>query len=56
MADLQTDFVTSMAVVIAVAAAIVLQFHRLRQPLILGYLVAGIICAPLVKSAAFVGY
>ena len=51
MADLQTDFVMSMAVVIAVAAVIILIFHRLRQPLILGYLIAGIISAPLVKSA-----
>jgi monovalent cation:H+ antiporter-2, CPA2 family len=51
MADLQSDFVMSMAIVIAVAAVIILLFHRLKQPLILGYLIAGIICAPLVKSA-----
>ena len=51
MADLQTDFVMSMAVVIAVAAVIILLFHRFKQPLILGYLVAGIISAPLVTSA-----
>lgn len=51
MADLQSEFVMSMAVVIAVAAIIILLFNRLRQPLILGYLIAGIICAPLVKSA-----
>jgi CPA2 family monovalent cation:H+ antiporter-2 len=51
MADLQSDFVMSMAVVIAVAAIIILLFHRLRQPLILGYLIAGIISAPLVKSS-----
>jgi CPA2 family monovalent cation:H+ antiporter-2 len=51
MADLQSDFVMSMAVVIGVAAIIILLFHRLRQPLILGYLIAGIISAPLVKSA-----
>jgi len=43
MADLQTDFLVSMAVVIAVAAVIIILFHRLRQPLILGYLVAGIV-------------
>ncbi len=51
MADLQTDFVMSMALVIAVAAVIILLFHRLRQPLILGYLVAGILVGPLVVSA-----
>jgi len=43
MADLQTDFLVSMAVVIAVAAVIIILFHRLRQPLILGYLVAGLV-------------
>lgn len=51
MADLQTEFVMSMALVIAVAAVIILLFHRLRQPLILGYLVAGILVGPLVVSA-----
>jgi len=43
MADLQTDFLISMAVVIAIAALIIILFHRLKQPLILGYLVAGIV-------------
>jgi CPA2 family monovalent cation:H+ antiporter-2 len=43
MADTQTDFLISMAVVIAIAAIIVILFNRLRQPMILGYLVAGII-------------
>lgn len=51
MADLQTDFVMSMALVIAVAAVIILLFHRLKQPLILGYLVAGILVGPLVVEA-----
>ena len=50
MADLQTDFLVSMAVVIAVAAIIVVLFHRLRQPLILGYLVAGLVVGLLAKS------
>ncbi len=50
MADLQTDFVMSMALVIAVAAIIILIFHRLRQPLILGYLVAGILVGPVVAG------
>src|SRR4030067_1046246 len=43
MADLQTAFLMSMAVVIAVAAVIIILFHRFRQPLILGYLLAGIV-------------
>ncbi|MBU1158032.1 MAG: cation:proton antiporter [Candidatus Thermoplasmatota archaeon] len=51
MADLQTEFVMSMALVIAVAAVIIVLFHRFKQPLILGYLLAGIIVGPLVTSS-----
>ncbi len=50
MADPQTEFVMCMALVIAVAAVIIILFHRFRQPLILGYLLAGIIVGPLVKE------
>ena len=56
MADLQTDFVMSMALVIAVAAIIILIFHRLRQPLVLGYLVAGILVGPFVGSRDYVEF
>ncbi len=49
MADLQTNFLFSMAVVIAIAAVIIILFHRLKQPLILGYLVAGIVAGILAK-------
>jgi len=50
MTDLQTAFVMSMASVIAIAAVIVVLFHKLRQPLILGYLVAGMVAGHFVKS------
>ncbi len=53
MLDLQTGFLISMAIVIAVAAFIIVLFNRLRQPLILGYLVAGMVAGPLVTSAEF---
>ena len=53
MTDLQTGFLISMAVVIAVAAFIIVLFNRLRQPLILGYLVAGMIVGPLVITAHY---
>ncbi len=53
MNDLQTGFLISMAVVIAVAALVIIIFNRLRQPLILGYLVAGMIAGPLVISANY---
>jgi len=48
--DLQIAFLLSMAVVIAIAAVIVVLFHRLRQPLILGYLVAGMVAGQFVTS------
>src|SRR4030066_194437 len=50
MADPQTEFVMCMALVIAVAAVIIILFHRFRQPLILGYLLAGIVLGPLITS------
>ena len=46
----ESDFLTSMAVVIAVAAIIIILFHKLRQPLILGYLVAGIVVGLVAKD------
>ncbi len=53
MLDLQTGFLISMAIVVAVAALIIVLFNRFRQPLILGYLVAGMVVGPVVKSADF---
>jgi len=43
MAVPETYFLVSMAAVIGVAAIIVILFNRLKQPMILGYLVAGIL-------------
>lgn len=53
MLDLQTGFLINMAIVIAVAAIIIVLFHRLRQPLILGYLVAGMLAGPFVIGAEY---
>jgi len=53
MLDLQTGFLFSMAIVIAVAAVIIVLFNRFKQPLILGYLVAGMVAGPIVTSAEF---
>jgi len=50
MTELQVAFIMSMASVIAIAAVIIVLFHRLRQPLILGYLVAGMVAGHFVKS------
>src|SRR5882757_6833988 len=35
-----------LAVVMIVAAAVTILFHRLRQPVVLGYIVAGVIIGP----------
>jgi len=38
--------VLDFAVIMAIAAAVTFLFHRLRQPLLLGYLIAGVIIGP----------
>ncbi len=48
--ELEVAFLLSMAIVVAIAAVIVILFHRLRQPLILGYLIAGMIVGQFVKD------
>lgn len=50
MTDVDSAFLLSMAAVIAIAALIVVLFHRLRQPLILGYLVAGMVSGRFLTS------
>ncbi|MEM3050358.1 MAG: cation:proton antiporter [Thermoplasmata archaeon] len=50
MTDVDSAFLLSMATVIAIAAVTVVLFHRLRQPLILGYLVAGMVAGQFLKS------
>jgi CPA2 family monovalent cation:H+ antiporter-2 len=40
------SFVADLAVIMAIAAVVTFIFHRLRQPIILGYLIAGIIIGP----------
>ena len=41
-------FLTNLAVVLCVAAATTVLFQRLRQPVVLGYLLAGLIVGPYV--------
>ena len=53
MLDLQTGFLINIAVVIAVAAIIVVLFHRFKQPMILGYLLAGMLAGPFVIGAEY---
>src|SRR5688572_31633620 len=40
------EFLRSLTVVLAVAALTTVLFHRLRQPVVLGYLLAGLIVGP----------
>ncbi len=39
-------FIQDMAVIMMIAAAVTLLFHRLKQPAVLGYIVAGVIIGP----------
>src|SRR5256885_3136160 len=39
-------FLTSLTVVLAVAAVTTVVFQRLRQPVVLGYIIAGLIVGP----------
>jgi CPA2 family monovalent cation:H+ antiporter-2 len=43
-----TDLFADFSIIIVVAALIILVFHRLRQPIVLGYLLAGILIGPYV--------
>ncbi|NIP36330.1 MAG: cation/H(+) antiporter, partial [Thermoplasmata archaeon] len=48
MAGAATDLFVDFSIIIVVAALIILVFHRLRQPIVLGYLLAGILIGPYV--------
>ena len=43
---LEIQIITDLSVIMVVAALITFVFHKLRQPLILGYIIAGIIIGP----------
>ena len=43
----QTTFVTDLAIIMIVAAIVTLAFFKIRQPLIIGYLFAGMLIGPL---------
>ena len=40
------DFLVTLALVLGVAAVTTVVFHSLRQPVVLGYLVAGVLVGP----------
>ena len=40
------DFIQDLAVIMLVAGVVTILFHRLRQPVVLGYIVAGFIIGP----------
>jgi CPA2 family monovalent cation:H+ antiporter-2 len=46
----EIEFVTDIAIIMSVAALVTVIFYRFKQPIILGYLVAGIILSSLTKS------
>jgi CPA2 family monovalent cation:H+ antiporter-2 len=40
------DFIQDLATIMIIAAAVTILFHRLKQPVVLGYIVAGVIIGP----------
>lgn len=48
------SFLQDLVVVMAIAAAMTLLFHRLRQPVVLGYLLAGVIIGPHTPPFSFI--
>ncbi len=52
--SLEIDIVSDLAVIMVVAALVTYLFHKLKQPLVLGYLIAGIIIGPYTPPQSFV--
>jgi len=52
--DFSSQILADFAVILIVGAAVTFIFHKLKQPLIIGYLVAGIIIGPYTPPFAFV--
>ncbi|HEY5910688.1 MAG TPA: cation:proton antiporter [Verrucomicrobiae bacterium] len=50
----QVSFLQDLAVVMIVAAVVTVIFHRLRQPVVLGYIIAGVIIGPHTPPAALI--
>jgi monovalent cation:H+ antiporter-2, CPA2 family len=52
---LSSEIITDFAVIMTIAGLVTFIFHRLRQPLILGYLIAGIIIGPYSPPFSLIG-
>ena len=52
----ETDIITDLAVVMVIASVITLAFHKLKQPIIVGYLIAGIIIGPYTPPFSLVSH
>lgn len=48
------DFVQDLAVIMLIAGVVTVLFHRLKQPVVLGYLVAGMIIGPYTPPAGLI--
>jgi len=42
----EATFLSDLAIVMIVAGLVTVLFHRLRQPVVLGYIIAGVIIGP----------
>jgi CPA2 family monovalent cation:H+ antiporter-2 len=46
MSTFEIQIITDLAVLMVVASAVALIFYKLKQPMVIGYLIAGIIIGP----------
>ncbi|MFB3887856.1 MAG: cation:proton antiporter [Candidatus Bathyarchaeia archaeon] len=56
MSSLEIQIITDLAILLAVASVVTLVFHKLKQPLIVGYLIAGIIVGPYTPPFSLIGH
>ncbi|WP_297926408.1 cation:proton antiporter, partial [uncultured Agitococcus sp.] len=47
-------FIQDLAIIMLVAGFVTLLFHRLKQPVVLGYIIAGLIIGPYVSPIPFI--
>jgi len=48
------DFIQDLAVIMLIAGLVTILFHRLKQPVVLGYMLAGVIIGPHTRPFALI--
>ena len=48
------DFIKDLAVIMLVAGVVTVIFHYMKQPVVLGYIIAGVIIGPHTSAVTFI--